>query len=126
MCAPSAPSAASMAFCGPGAAAFIAMIPHLAHLKDENEDKDFPCTPVKRSNMTVNVGSRDGSRGSDHANGANTDTVRATAYHLSECYQPGSHARLRVLLFITWFRHIIRTGFVSMRTVQLNLAAAPM
>lgn len=43
--------------------------------KDENEDKEFPCTPIKRSHMSINVG--DSSRGSDHATGANAETVRS-------------------------------------------------
>jgi hypothetical protein len=48
----------------------------LTDAKYENEDKDFPCTPIKRSHMSINVGSREVSRGSDHANDKNAETVR--------------------------------------------------
>ena len=47
----------------------------LGDVKTENEDKDFPCTPIKRSHMSINVGSREGSRGSDHAAVTNAETV---------------------------------------------------
>lgn len=53
-----------------------AMDAELVDIKNENEDKDCPCTPVKRSHMSINVGSREGSRGADHAAGAKVDTVR--------------------------------------------------
>ena len=40
-------------------------------IKDEKEDKDLPCTPVKRNHMSINVGSR----GSDHATGGDDVNV---------------------------------------------------
>lgn len=58
-------------------------------IKDENEDKDLPCTPVKRSHMSINVGSR----GSDHATGGEDGNVRSFAcmqFHQSFTNQPRS------------------------------------
>ena len=47
----------------------------LGDVKTENEDKDFPCTPITRSHMRTNAGSREASRGSDHAAVTNAETV---------------------------------------------------